>query len=290
MGTRRAAYLAQAEAVLEVDVCDADVTRASAVPNTSPVAWSDALQRGPYDAAVIATPPDTHVEIARQLIRQDVGALLIEKPLSSNLDFTETLVAEAARAGTVTMMGQSLRWHKDMQELRGMVAKGDLGTIVHISAHFGHRLEAWKHPDPVGTYTNGALVDAATHELDLVTWMADSDVEWIMGDAWRTGLFEMDDEDVADVVMGLHSGTHATVHVDLADLTYRRTMVIVGGRTTAEWSWRDDDKMYDRETRAFLAAAQGAELPHNWPDVARGYRVLKLALAARQSDGRAVRI
>jgi len=290
MGTRRAQYLAQPELELEVHVYDVQEDRAHAIRGATAVTWEQVEDAADYEAAVVATPPETHVEYARRLLRMGTAALLIEKPLAANLDMTETLLTDVTNADAVTMMGQTLRWHKDIQELRAMVLRGDLGPLVHLTAHFGHRLEAWEHPDPVGTYTNGALVDAATHELDLITWLAGADVEWVMGDAWRTGLFDMELEDVADVVLGLGNGAHATVHVDLADLTYRRNISILGGDQTAQWYWRPDERMYGRETRAFLAAAYGAELPHDWPDVARGRRVLQLAMAARQSDGRAIRV
>ena len=60
------------------------------------------LDRGDLDAVVIATPDDTHPEIAMAALERGLH-VLCEKPLANTLAAAEEIAAAAARVGVVHM-------------------------------------------------------------------------------------------------------------------------------------------------------------------------------------------
>jgi len=243
---------------------------------------------------IIATPPDSHVRLALEAVRSGV-AILIEKPLSHSLDGVSTLIAEVEKHGLVAQMGMNLRFHRDLMDLKQRIVDGQLGQVLHIRAEFGQWLPDWRPDrDYRQTYSakraegGGAILDAATHEIDYVRWLVGSEVVEVTAQTARTGALEIDCEDTADILLTFEGGVTANIHADLLDRTYRRRCVVVGTERSAEWNWRADDEMYVRELQHFISAIENGHKAQ--PDLREGKRVLEIALGARMSEGRAIRV
>lgn len=246
------------------------------------------------DAAVIATSPHMHTEGALSAVRDGTN-VFIEKPLSNKLDGVETLISEVEERGLVAQIGFNMRFHRDLMDLKQRIVDGQLGQVLHVRAEFGQWLPDWRPDrDYRQTYSakraegGGAIMDAAVHAIDYVRWLVGSEVETVTAIANRTGALEIDCEDVADIILTFQSGVTANIHADLLDKTYRQRCVIVGTERSAEWNWRADDQMYVRELKHFISAIENGHKAQ--PDLREGKRVLEIALGARMSKGRAIRV
>ena len=125
-------------------VCDAaEAGRKLAVemaPHAKVVADVDEVLNAPVEGVVIATPAETHYELARQalLAGKDV---LVEKPLALTYEQGVELVQLAKRQGRILMVGHVLEYHPGIVRLLELVRSGELGKVRYI---YSNRLSLGK--------------------------------------------------------------------------------------------------------------------------------------------------
>ena len=92
---------------------------------------SEVIRDDEVQALVIATPAETHHQIARDAIlaKKDV---FVEKPLALRVEEGRELVELASREGRILMVGHVLEYHAAVVKLKEMVAAGELGKINYI--------------------------------------------------------------------------------------------------------------------------------------------------------------
>jgi len=128
----------------------------------------DAL--GEIDAAVIATPNDSHAPLALECLRAGV-AVLVEKPMATNVRGGEEIVAAAEAANVLLAVGYSTRFFWNVQFMKELLQRGELGRPRRFAYQYGFK-GGWSsysgyHLDrqAVG---GGVLVTTGTHFLDRV--------------------------------------------------------------------------------------------------------------------------
>jgi len=125
-------------------VCDAaEAGRKLAVemaPHAKVVADMDEVLNAPVEGVVIATPAETHYELARRalLAGKDV---LVEKPLALTYEQGAELVKLAERRGRILMVGHVLEYHPGIVRLLELVRRGELGKVRYI---YSNRLSLGK--------------------------------------------------------------------------------------------------------------------------------------------------
>ncbi len=87
---------------------------------------------GKPDAAIICTPNHTHVAISKELASGGVS-LLIEKPVSTDIDSGEDLLRHLSLTGVVALVGHHRRFNPYMVAAKQIVDSGALGRTVAIS-------------------------------------------------------------------------------------------------------------------------------------------------------------
>ena len=93
--------------------------------------WRKLVADVNVDAVVIASPQDTHCEIA--LAALALGKpVLCEKPLGLDLAKCRTMVAAAEAAGVVNMIGFNYIRTPASQLAREIVASGEIGTVIYF--------------------------------------------------------------------------------------------------------------------------------------------------------------
>jgi predicted dehydrogenase len=85
------------------------------------------------EAVVISTPPETHAEIALECFEAGVD-VLVEKPLATSSTDARTMVDAAADQGRVLMTGHTFEHNPAVHALKGMIDRGDLGSIHYLDA------------------------------------------------------------------------------------------------------------------------------------------------------------
>lgn len=149
-----------------VGVCDANPETAAemAALHGCPAftAWRDLV--GQVDAVSIATPTETHCEIACAFIDQGVHTL-VEKPIALTLDEADRLITAANASGAKLMVGQLERYNPAMVALKPHVL-GPLYFEIHRVSPFPNR-----------SLDVDVVLDVMIHDLDAIQWLVGENVK-----------------------------------------------------------------------------------------------------------------
>jgi predicted dehydrogenase len=126
-------------------VCDTSGSSLERIAETFPgVAvendFRSALASTNVRGVVIATPAETHYQIARAAIEAGKD-VLVEKPLTLDMTEGEHLVSLARERGSILMVGHLLEYHPAVLRLRELIESGDLGELRYI---YSNRLNLGK--------------------------------------------------------------------------------------------------------------------------------------------------
>ncbi|OUE22599.1 putative oxidoreductase YdgJ [Clavibacter michiganensis] len=120
------------------------------------------------EAVLIATPPDTHEELAHRAL--DRGKhVLVEKPAALTAAGARALDQHAATAGRTLQVVSQLRRVDDVQRLRERIRAGELGRIRTALVELPlWRSDAYFAASPARS--RHELGNLAYHQLDLAVW------------------------------------------------------------------------------------------------------------------------
>ena len=125
------------------------------------------LSDSAVDLVVVATPNDTHFEMARRAL----GAgkhVVIDKPFAPTSVEAAELIALAKAHGVQVCPFHNRRWDGDFLTVKKLLAEGTLGRVVTVESHFDRyrpllRENTWK--DAAGE-AQGLLMDLGPHLVD----------------------------------------------------------------------------------------------------------------------------
>lgn len=186
LGERHAQFWAQQPDVELVGVADARPERAEGVAEAwgAPAACASAeelIDRARPDAVSVATPDFAHREPVVAALERGVH-VLVEKPLAMSTDDADLMLGAAGRAGRVLMVNHSMRWIPHHAALKRSVAAGELGQVVAAHSFKADTLYVPTEMLAWAARTTPAYFLTA-HDLDLVRWFVDDEVEQVYAQA-----------------------------------------------------------------------------------------------------------
>lgn len=236
----------------EVDlkvVCDLDKNRLQRVQSQYPyvrtVTNFEDLLADSVDAVVIATPVDTHYQLARQALLHDKH-VLIEKPVSTSSSEVMELIELAEKRNMVMMVGHTYEYHPAVDFLRQLVQSGELGDVYNIDAA---RLN-------LGLYRPDANVlwDLAPHDICIVLSVLDE--EPVEVSARGTHHINSKLCDMAYIELLFPSGIMCNVHVSWLHPRKIRELTIVGSKKMAVYDdVSESEKIYIYDKGLALATS-----------------------------------
>ena len=236
----------------EVDlkvVCDLDQNRLQRVQSQYPyvrtVTNFEDLLADSVDAVVIATPVDTHYQLARQALLHDKH-VLIEKPVSTSSSEVMELIELAEKRNMVMMVGHTYEYHPAVDFLRQLVQSGELGDVYNIDAA---RLN-------LGLYRPDANVlwDLAPHDICIVLSVLDE--EPVEVSARGTHHINSKLCDMAYIELLFPSGIMCNVHVSWLHPRKIRELTIVGSKKMAVYDdVSESEKIYIYDKGLALATS-----------------------------------
>ena len=258
------------------------------------------LDRDDVDAVLVTAPSGLHAELAVG-VAEAGRHLYLEKPIATSLAAGERVVAAARAAGVVAAIGFNRRFHPAIRRARSVVRAGGIGRVTRVRTTFtepGLDLPAWKLARADG---GGALLDLASHHVDLVRFLLDTEVEEVAatvnssrsehdGATLRLGLsggadaeiqvgFRLPQEDVLELV-----GTLGTIRIDRhAGSVTRQPKRLAPTRELLLWRLRllarpSSDPSYAAALHAFVARVRGEDV--ELPGLEDGLASLAVVLAA----------
>jgi predicted dehydrogenase len=175
---------------------------------------------GAPDLAVVALPTEDHAATAVALARAGVH-VLVEKPLAATVEAGREIIDACSAAGVHAAVGHVERFNPALIDLRRRLADGQLGEVFLVATE---RLGPF--PDRVRDV--GVVKDLATHDLDLVRWIADAPIASLAAEtSHRLG---REHEDLVAVTGRLDNGIVFNVQVDWVTPTKVRRTRVVGER------------------------------------------------------------
>ena len=98
---------------------------------------NDQIPSGGYDLIVIGTPPDSHMALARQAVKERPAAILVEKPLCTpDLTGAQELLNEAKAVGVQVFVGYDHVVGKSAQAVGALLKESRVGRLDTIDVEF----------------------------------------------------------------------------------------------------------------------------------------------------------
>jgi predicted dehydrogenase len=205
-------------------ICETDPARLERFAGMYPSAVAfptldDALADDQVHAVILATPVDTHFELAERVLRAGKH-LLVEKPLARTSAECRTLI-ELADAGRLTLMvGHVFLYNAAVRKVREYIDSGELGDIHYA---YSQRLNLGQVRRDVN-----ALWNFAPHDFSILSW-------WLGGGPSRVTArgfcyVQPGIEDVVFVTADFPGGVGANIHISWLDPQKVRLMTVVGSR------------------------------------------------------------
>jgi len=267
----------------------------------------EALDQKPQ-AVIVSNPTALHLDVAIPAAQAGCH-LLIEKPVSHNLERLDVLQATARQTGAHILTGYHFRHHPGLGTVREHLLSGAIGRPLSAHSHWGEYLPAW-HPweDYRQAYSarqdlGGGVILTLSHPIDYLRWMC-GEIEACFAFTRRSGALEIEVEDTAEILLRFKNDMLANLHLDYNQRPSTHTLEIIGTEGTLIWdnasgavalfragtgSWQtfpapagfERNHLFEREIRHFLAVARDETEPVC--TLEDGVRALEWALLALQS-------
>jgi myo-inositol 2-dehydrogenase/D-chiro-inositol 1-dehydrogenase len=245
MGQLHAELLAGFKDIRELVIADANADQAKAVAEglgaravTDPMDALDCV-----DAAVIATPAETHAVLVKAAV--DRGCpVLCEKPLAESLDAAIELADYVDGTGILAKVGFQRRFDDGYRAARAALIENRLGRLHLI------RLQVTEPVRPPSPKTN-LLRNTAIHDFDLVRWLSGQEVVSVYADGAQRDLRAFDprlDPDTVVASLRLSGGALAAVTVSrLSALGYDVRAELIGSRDHVAVGWSNRTPVHSLE-------------------------------------------
>jgi UDP-N-acetyl-2-amino-2-deoxyglucuronate dehydrogenase len=173
------------------------------------------IEKERLQAVTIATPHPSHAELAARCA--ECGChVMIEKPMAVTVEECDRIIEAAERnhvlAGTLVQR----RDYLPCMRIRKAVEEGRIGRpVLGEAVMLGWRSREYYESDPWrGTIKGeggGVLLTQASHQIDLLNWFMDSEVESVCGIAANFNHPYIEVEDSAVAIIRYRSGGMATL-------------------------------------------------------------------------------
>jgi predicted dehydrogenase len=222
MGRNHARVLRTIEGIRLVAVADADPDAARAVAAPIGVAHSDdplaVIDETPLHAVVIATPTTSHAGLAHAALDRGL-AVLVEKPLAPSVEEAESILEKARTTGAPVAVGHVERHNPAVLELGRRLRDGWLSTVYAIASRRAG-------PFPARIRDVGVTVDLATHDVDILSWIAGERPTRVYAETAQR--LHATHEDLLYATLHFPSGITGMIDVNWLTPAKRRSLTVVG--------------------------------------------------------------
>lgn len=173
--------------------------------------------RSDVDGVVIATPVQTHYQLAKEALLRGKH-VLVEKPLTTDVAKAEELVELAKELKLILMVGHTFEYSPAVNELRKLVQSGDMGKVYCVEAE---RVN-------LGLFRNDTNViwDLAPHDVSILLYLFGKTPERVTVQAHAH--LQPHICDIAHLDLGFEDGMTAHIHVSWLHPCKIRRVTVIG--------------------------------------------------------------
>jgi predicted dehydrogenase len=249
MGRSHARILDDVEEADLVAVCD---------PTEDAMAWARKRRLVGYrsykelfdhehlDAVTVAVPTRFHLEVGLAAIEHGLDVLM-EKPIATDLDEAQQLIVAAKKHGTVLAIGHVERFNPGVRELKKRLDAGEVGRIFQVHSRR-------QGPFPSRIRDVGAVIDLATHDLDVMRYLLGVEVVRLYAETERR--IHTEHEDMLNALLRFDNGAVGVMQVNWLTPTKIRELAVLGERGLLHLNYLTQDLTFYENS-----IATGAEHP-----------------------------
>jgi predicted dehydrogenase len=225
-----------------VAVADLDIARLEFIQSRFPQVsitrdYHDLFSMG-LDAIVVATPPATHFDIARDCLENDLH-VLVEKPITLTSKTAEELISLADKKSLKLMVGHTFEYNSAVHALKDIVQSGELGKIYYIDAA---RLN-------LGLFQRdlNVLWDLAPHDISILLFLLEAEPLSVTANGMKCAFDSIYDNVYVNLIFPENILAH--VHVSWIDPCKVRRVTVVGSKKMVVYNDVDNNekiKVYDK--------------------------------------------
>jgi predicted dehydrogenase len=224
MGWNHARLYNELEGVDLVAVADLDGEAAERAANVYGARgytnYREMLRHEELDVVSIAVPTQSHRDTALAALQRGCH-ILVEKPIASTIEEGQEMVTLAASQGLKLTVGHIERFNPAIIELKRRLKRGEAGQVFHIHAR---RLG----PFPARVRDVGVVIDLATHDLDVMRYLLDSEVARIYAETEQEIL--TGHEDLLSGLLRFENGVIGLLSINWLTPTKIRELAVTGER------------------------------------------------------------
>ena len=163
--------------------------------------FTKALEKGDFDAVIIASPTKYHKDIA--IAAAGAGKhIFCEKPMALTESQCDDMIAAALKNNVKLQVGFMRRFDIGFTEAKKRVDAGEIGDIVMVrSLTYGPSIpKPWMYDI---SQSNGPLAEVNSHDIDTLRWYTGSEFKevYAIADNYRCGDAKKDFPDFYDNVL-----------------------------------------------------------------------------------------
>jgi len=170
------------------------------------------------DLVAVVVPTHSHFVVAEYLLNQGIN-VLIEKPMASTVEEATTLLDIARRRNVKIAVGHVERFNPAVIEVKRCLVADELGQLFHLHAR---RLG----PFPPRIRDVGVTLDLATHDVDVMRYLADADVKYVYAETQQH--IHTSQEDLLLGILRFTNGVIGVLDVNWLTPTKIRELSITG--------------------------------------------------------------
>jgi len=206
------------------------------------------LEAETLDVVSVTVPTAIHHAVTMCAIEHGVN-VLVEKPIAHTLEQADEMIARAAASGLTLTVGHIERFNPAVVEVKQRLRDNELGRIFQIQSR---RLS----PFPRYIQDVGVVMDLATHELDIMRYLLDSEVSRLYAEVGRN--VHTVHEDMLSAVLRFANGCAGVLDINWLTPSKIRELRITGERGMFLVDYVHQDLYY----------YQNVEAPGRWDSLA----------------------
>lgn len=224
MGTNHArvySELAEIDLVGVADVNDVTAQKVGRLRGTKAFSdYRDMLETCKPDLVSVAVPTQFHHQVVLNTLEAGCN-VLVEKPIAATVAEGKEMSAHAKAKGLKLMVGHIVRFNPATQMLKSQLDIGALGQIFQIRCR---RLG----PFPTRIQDVGVVIDLATHDLDIMSFLIGSNVVRLYAETEQKIHSAYEDTVVGTIRFA--NGVLGSLNVDWLTPTKIRELAVTGER------------------------------------------------------------
>src|SRR3989344_2325110 len=242
MGQNHTRILCGLENVSLIAVCDIDEAKTNKIAKQYKVRpykdYRIMFQKEKLNAVFICLPTVFHFSSAIIAIKRKI-AVFIEKPITVNLKQADQLIKASQLYKVPLMVGHIERFNPVVNEIKNRIKLKELGKIFKIHTR--------RFSPPTSRVSDvSAIIDLATHDIDIVKYLIDKPLERIFAE---TETIHHKKEDLMSALIRFKNGVMGVIEVSWLHPSKVRKLSVVGERGIYEADYLTQELFFYKQNK-----------------------------------------